>query len=602
MRAAQALADEHGVSRDTVMRWKRGGDKHLKAQLRKAKGMRRSRARLDPVRWIKRELKFTPYTWQAELLRILDNPAGPGLLLAQKGAQLGFTTVAMGYALHKIAKGQSAAWFMSKLGEVRRVHKSMVLPAITGSPALSKIKHRQNVGHQTFANGGELLFRGAGSESDFASFTADFLALDEFDKYFSDIEGSGDPVELALDRVQVRGGKILAFSTPSGEGGVLREHKRTSDLHLEFHLGCLEGRCRELFVPSWDVLLEHHPSHPCPHCGSLALTHDRLPDALPLGRWQCAETGAYAAGGALFGKDGEPLEWPGAVSIQASALISPLPDAWAKGVDRIRTAEKSANRLRKMTATTNVRGEFWIESANTDIEALLELRRPFETDASWLVTCGVDVQHDRLEAGLWAWDKNEHAYLLRHDMLPGPTNDPRSGAWVFLSEWLNHHRPALTLIDSGDGARADTVYSFVKQHGRMIYACKGVGGAWSPIFSFPAKPQTAAGLRVIPVGKDATTSSLLYALAKGRVTFPESLDMGVLAQFANIEKRTRHDRRGREIREYVQLGALEAADCFRYAFAAQRLGTRRLHLRLDPSERVRRQRRPTKNQSVRDSL
>ena len=596
------LAREYGVSRRTLYYWQDAGT--LESELAKRKpSAKAEKTELGAVEWMQSELGFTPHKWQAEMLEIWNHPRGPEVTTVQKGTQIGVTTLAAASALHRIAQGAATAYFMSKASETGRLMRSMIRPFIERSPSLQKIVLKSPIAHQRFSNDGELHLRSSKTEADYASFTAEACYLDEFDKYFSDVAGAGDPIELARDRVAVRGGRVIAYSSPFGTGGTLSEHRRMSDLHLDYWLGCLD--CKERFVPSWDLLIASEGVHPCPHCGSV-LTHNSLPQALEAGRWQSAN-GAHTVAGELRGADDAARDWPRSISMHITSLHSPLVNdrgvsSWRYGIDRLQDADKSKSRPRKVAAHNSIRGEFWTDSVAQDLEALLKLRKPFEVDPAWLTSCGVDVQHDRLEAGLWAWDKHENMYLLRHDVLPGPTSDHRSGAWALLSSWLNVHSPGITLVDSGDGARTDTVYAFVREAGRMIWPCKGASGEWFPIFKWPSSPNEAK-VRVVGVGKEATSGTILDILAgrdkSRRVTFHAGVDDEVISQFANLEKRVHTDRRGREKREFVQLGPQEAIDCARYALAAQRLGTRRMNLRLDPSERQVRKRRPTRTKSVR---
>jgi phage terminase large subunit GpA-like protein len=56
--------------------------------------------------------------------------------------------------------------------------------------------------------------------------------------------------------------------------------------------------------------------------------------------------------------------------------------------------------------------------------------------AAAVLTAGVDIQDDRIEAELKAWGKHEESWGKEHRIFYGDTTDPKSGAWHSLDDWL----------------------------------------------------------------------------------------------------------------------------------------------------------------------
>ena len=380
--------------------------------------------------------RLTLWPWQSELVRIVLSKNRPELITVRKGTQIGGTLTMWGLVSWHLKQGLSCAWFMSKQSEARRLYRTFIRPAIKSTGQLSELYSDGPMEQAIFKNGAELLVRFAGSEADLSGITTDLLIMDELDKYQLDVQGAGNPVALGLKRVRARGGCVVLVSSPSGQGGVLRQAEESSALHFKYHVGCPD--CGGLFLMSWDVLIANDAAHPCLHCGS-ALDVDALPAMLAAGRWQ-TDDGQFSRDGCLVGSVAADShvresaavagEWPSRVSFEISGLQSLITGAWRSGVEDLRGAAASKDPETQLAEANTTRGEFWSDSTKHDADDLLERRRALKTPESWLRTAGVDVQDDRLEAMLCAWSPRESCHILRHDVLEGATSDHSRGAWL----------------------------------------------------------------------------------------------------------------------------------------------------------------------------
>jgi phage terminase large subunit GpA-like protein len=118
-----------------------------------------------------------------------------------------------------------------------------------------------------------------------------------------------------------------------------------------------------------------------------------------------------------------------------------------------------------------------------------------------LLTCGIDVQHDRVELTIRAWGRDEESWLVLYQAIYASQscvekNDP---VWDELDKvvfgGIEHERGmqvyvSAISIDSSDGTTSDAVYNWVrtrqkKYPHRLIMAIKGASSGDPEIFATP---------------------------------------------------------------------------------------------------------------------
>src|SRR5690606_23940000 len=136
-------------------------------------------------------------------------------------------------------------------------------------------------------------------------------------------------------------------------------------------------------------------------------------------------------------------------------------------------------------------------------------------DAVLAITCGIDVQDDRLEIERIGWGVEEESWSLEHRILYGDPSGPE--LWRDLDAYLltNTKRADGTeipvhaaAIDSG-GHHTTAVYRFVK--GRMrrrVYAYKGLAGAGKPVCQKRASKSNKGRVNLFLVGVDAAKDAV----------------------------------------------------------------------------------------------
>jgi len=266
---------------------------------------------------------------------------------------------------------------------------------------------------------------------------------------------------------------------------------------------------------------------------------------------------------------------------RVSALVSLLPNAaWPKLAAEFLEAKKSPHTLQ--TFVNVVLGEAWRDAGEElDGDSLLGRVEPFNLDNIpadvLLLTCGCDVQDDRVELSTVGWTKTGDALVLGHEIVWGSPLDPDTWAEVddLLKRIWRHPNGGLlkidaAVVDSGSGGHADVVYQFCRPRTvRRVFAGKGVAGFQRPLVQLSKTRE----VRLILVGVDAAKSQIMNRLQAGRtIRFSDTLDSNWFEQLTS-EKRVVKYTRGQPIRAFERIPGRrsEALDCVVYSFAARQL-------------------------------
>jgi phage terminase large subunit GpA-like protein len=241
--------------------------------------------------------------------------------------------------------------------------------------------------------------------------------------------------------------------------------------------------------------------------------------------------------------------------------------------------------LLKVWVNTSL-GEAW-EDKGEEIAALPLFERREEWSAPpasvLLVTVGVDVQGDRLEAIRLGWAMQEECFVLEHRVFHGDPSGPR--LWEQLDDYLltptvladgRELHVASACIDSG-GHYSDSVHTFCRTRmRRRVWSIKGAAG---PRSIWPKKASRTMKGRdlVYVIGVDAA-KDMIYARLKLKVPgpgffhFPNSIgDPEFFVQLTSEAVFTRRSK-GRLVRAWEPKPntRTEVLDGFVYALAALR--------------------------------
>lgn len=398
------------------------------------------------------------------------------------------------------------------------------------------------------------------------------LILEEISEYPFDVDGRGDPVNMAEARTiaYTRNRKIFDCSTPG-----------------------TKGRCR--VTDLWARGSRGRYLVPCPHCAheqALVFTQLRWPEGRPqLAEYHCEGCGAGIRPhqkAAMVAAGRWQHERPELVLEHASFAINTLYSPFVPWGDFAKTYEEAVGKPDKFKAfTQQYLGEAWEDKHDLPAEGVLFARRELWPEGRvppgvLFLTGAVDVQGDRLEWAVWGFDRGFTSWRVDGGVLAG---DPTQGAvWaelhkITLRAWRDSFgrelQPAIWGVDSG--FLSQRVYAFCagREQGAPgvppVIALDGRPGWGAPAMGVPtvrdidAAGRKVGSVRAWPVGTWDLKTELAQALRltevgptegvwpEGAVRLSTALDMDRLQQLTAETCKPRELRTGHVVREWVKI-------------------------------------------------
>lgn len=544
----------------------------------------------EPGRW---HTERTPY-----LQEIMDclSPSDPcEKVVFMKGAQVGGTECGNNWMGFIICNAPGPMLIVNPTTETaKRTSKMRIDPAIENCPVLREriqSPRSRDSGNTMLMKefpGGILILTGANSAVGLRSLPVRYLFLDEVDGFPDEAGTEGDPVDLAVQRTATfNNRKIFMVSTPT-----IKDASRIEQAFLEgdqryFHVPC--PHCGHYQVLRWrNVIFDPkdltEAVYKCEKCE--AIWHDyQKEQILKKGKWIATNP------------DGNP----GVVSFHLSSLYSP--HGWTSWTSIAREFLNSKDDPSRLQVWTNTKlAETWEDMAGQAIDPTsLMVRRekwgPELPKQVVILTCGVDVQDNRLELEIVGWGRGEESWSIDYLILYGDPSTPE--LWAQLDEVLSrkyiHSKDvpdlpiSATCIDSG-GHYTDYVinYCFARRlHG--VFAIKGIGGVGKPIWPATASKSYTTKKPVYLIGVNDAKDILMRRLhledssGAGVWHFPMDRESDWFEQVTN-EVAVKKLSKGRLIREWMPRKngvRTEGLDCRVYAYAALRGLVRNFRLNLD---------------------
>ncbi|WEK50321.1 MAG: phage terminase large subunit family protein [Candidatus Kaistia colombiensis] len=343
------------------------------------------------------------------------------------------------------------------------------------------------------------------------------LALtDEADDLVANVKKQGDPIGL-VDR---RGDSYADFvhaivSTPSVGA---KEVARDPDSGLEFWAVQEPEDIDSKIWALWQEGTRYHWAWPCPHCGEffiprfdcLEIPRNADParaqretrmicprngcviDDDPNGHNLKAEMnarGVYVSPGQSIDPEGNVIGAPvdsTTVSFWVSGLCSPFRTFGDRAKDYV-TALRSGNHNEIQAAMNGGFGEVWAPQGGDvpEWEEIKKLALPYlrgdVPDPVVFLTCGVDVQKNRLVYVVRGWGARQESWLIDAGEVWGDT--ALEDVWTDLTELMSSDYAgthiARTFVDAGfrpgkkDEVPEHRVYEFCRRHARQAFATKG---------------------------------------------------------------------------------------------------------------------------------
>ena len=541
-----------------------------------------SKASASPGKW---KTSKTPYLREIMDCLSANSPVQQVVFIA--GAQIGKTEAGLNWIGYVIHHAPGPMLMVQPTVEMaKKVSKQRLAPLIQESPALAdKVKESRSrdSGNTLMSKefpGGLLMLAGANSAASLASMPIRYLFMDEIDRYPGDVDEEGSPVDLAITRTNnFSRRKILQTSTPTIKDASAIESEYLDTEQSKYFVPC--PQCGHMHVLEWkhfiipkfdDGSYNWRGAHMvCPANGCVIENHHKT-DMLNHGEWRATcEAKLYKK------KRG----------FHINSLYAPV--GWKSWPEIAREWLQAQGNPLKLKAFINTRlGETWEEKGEkVDHTGLMKRREEYGfdpiPDGVGIITCGVDVQRDRIEVEYIGWGAGEESWSLDYVVLYGDTIQPE--IYQRLDLELMHRtfrhpkgfalRPVRTLIDSGDGERTQQVYDYTRpREGQQIIACKGMSGDDKPVAGRPTKQGTDSNVTLIPVGtyqaKDLVVGRLkIETHGPGFCHFPNDCDQEYFDQLTAEVVVKKMNSKGFEQREWHKKRARnEALDCRVYGTAA----------------------------------
>ena len=357
--------------------------------------------------------------WQRGLLDAIDKERKP-IVAVRAASQVGKTVLALGVGLRAAVDG-AGTLLASSTGESvkdlrRRLDRALDLsPAISEHfTATSRPGPRPWLNRETNA-GGWVSLAAAGSPSQLASRTARVAIADEVARWPRQVRsGEGHPLALLRMRLADWGedGRLLAISSPTLAHDAINLLYRDGDRRrLEYTCSA----CGERFPFAWEHVTGREkgevPSIACTACG---VEHDES------ARRRMLRTAKWVA-------QREDANDEDVISFTLGRLDSSR-SSLGQVVREWRRARLGAERgdPAAMMAFRNTSLGLPAEHGAADVDRLFELRlRDFDARAVEQVTCGIDVQSDRLVHVVLGFDAGSaNVWVLDYGSTLGdPTED-----------------------------------------------------------------------------------------------------------------------------------------------------------------------------------
>ena len=508
----------------------------------------------------------------------LNDPECETVVL-KTSAQVGKTEIVnnvCGYFMHHEPSPILAVQPTVEMGEAWS--KDRLAPMIRDTPCLietvgdPRTKTTGNTLRYKDFPGGYLAVAGANSPAGLASRPIRILVMDEVNRYPASAGTEGDPVRIATRRTAAQWNrKILMTSTPTitGLSRICTAYEESSQ--EQFHVPC--SACGTMQVLRWRNVKwdDDNPDTARVECEQCEhkLDDSDLIKAVREGEWRADNPASTKVRG-----------------LHLNELYSPWVTL-AETVQAFLEAKRGGPEMLKVWVNTSL-GEAW-EEEGTSVEphALYANRREHYASvpegAKWL-TCGVDVQIDRIECEVVAWAPNRESWSMDYRVFHG---DPRVGPslpgspWHQLDELLDTTFDAdgegmsiaRTFVDSG--AFTDHVYAYTRpRQSQGVYAIKGIAGEGRAQIASRSQPG-ALRARVFTLGVDGIKATLYSRLSidepgePGYCHFPLDYDMAYFQQLT-AERLVRKMHRGFSKYEWTLKpnARNEALDCRVYATAA----------------------------------
>lgn len=531
--------------------------------------------------------------WQKEMLDVACGEDYKDIVF-MTSARVGKTVTMMittSYYMHQ--SPSPILWLLPTETIAKQFSTNDVDPMVRDVPVLRELvneKYTRDGGNNLLSKrytGGTLTMVGGQNASGLHGKTIRILLADEIDRYPESAGKDGDVIDLAAVRTTTfqHKAKRIYSSTPTitDFSAVEKKFKESDQRH--FYVPC--PSCGHKQVLEWEQLAyKENPTNPkyiCKAC-SYGMEESEKYQMLLGGEWIRHNPDSKVAGFFL------------------NALYS-VNMTWAELVVEWTSINKNRHKLQVFMNSRLAKSFQLIEEyigANKLGERLeiYNAEIPTKTEQCngvGVLTCGVDIQQNRIEAYVWGYGKSDECYLIDFRLFEGDTN--KNLVFEELTNFLlnerystiNGAKVGIRAIAIDSGFNANRVARYVRDlkkidhSGRVIMAVKGDANYTSGILERQAKFYKESGQLYFRVGVNPAKDHLAVLLNNPDpgenyvhlpVAYPKRHE-----QERFVDKETLYQLTGeKKVYEYKgpkRIGSwkamrdrVEALDCFVYAYAA----------------------------------
>ena len=486
-----------------------------------------SEASAEPGQW---RTDRAPY--QRKIMDEINNPEVETIVL-MTSAQVGKTEIILNAIGYHVDYDPAPIMVMQPTVEMAKTFsKTRLAPMIRDTPVLrgkvadSKSRDSGNTILEKSFPGGVVVMVGANAPASLASRPIRILLADEVDRFPISAGTEGDPLSLAEKRTTTFSNRKKIFvSTPTIKGASRIETAFEMSTKERWNLPC--PSCGEYQRLNWgDIEFEYDDEKDeaisvkkrCIYCGFL---HDEFEWKSGEGKWIAENPNAKIKG------------------FHLNEFASPW-KRWEEIVRDFKTAIKEGTESLKVWVNTAL-GESWEEKGDgVELEDLMSRREEYGCevpDGVAVLTCGVDVQDNRLEYEIVGWGTGKESWGIKYGVIMG---DPgQEFVWNALDDVLfakytredgQEMQIMTTCVDSG-GHHTQSVYKYCREREmHRVWAIKGVGGSGQSFIRRPTR-RDQEGVWLFTLGVDAGKDMIISRLKaekhqKGYCHFPLEDDKG----------------------------------------------------------------------------
>ncbi len=411
--------------------------------------------------------------------------------------------------------------------------------------------------------GGNINIVGSNSASGLASRPIRILLCDEVDRYEASAGAEGDPISLAMKRTTTFWNrKIFITSTPTIKGMSRIDVAFEESDKRYFHVPCPNCKEKQRLVWEqivWEKSKPETAQYICIHCES-AIDENKKQWMLLNGEWVATKPTKKVAG------------------FHISELYSPW-RTWKEMAIDFYEVKKQPEML-KTWVNTALGRTFDDPGESIEHHELMQKRETYDPtnipNNVLLLTCGVDVQGDRLEAQVLGWGDNNECWVIDYRVIYGdPSSNP---IWLELDAYLNHIyrrddnkklKVVCTCVDSG-GHHTQQVYAYSsKRIHRKVFPIKGSSLSNQPIINRPSYVGKNRNI-LYAVGTDSAKEVIFTRLKAEEETihFPAHVDEEYFKQLTSEKRIIKYTKGGKKFAWVKINNRNEALDTMVYGFAA----------------------------------